>query len=58
VTVSFFEVPPLASDALVTTLHPLLGNVLQTVDHLEIPGLGAPFSWLEKPRHRMARDLN
>jgi hypothetical protein len=29
----FFEVPPLASDALLTTLHPLLENVLQTVCH-------------------------
>jgi hypothetical protein len=27
----FFEVSPLASDALLTTLHPLLENVLQTV---------------------------
>jgi hypothetical protein len=27
----FFEVPPLASDALLTTLRPLLENVLQTV---------------------------
>jgi hypothetical protein len=27
----FFEVPPLASDALLTTLHSLLENVLQTV---------------------------
>jgi hypothetical protein len=27
----FFVVPPLASDALLTTLHPLLENVLQTV---------------------------
>jgi hypothetical protein len=26
----FFEIPPLASDALLTTLHPLLENVLQT----------------------------
>jgi hypothetical protein len=26
----FYEVPPLASDALLTTLHPLLKNVLQT----------------------------
>jgi hypothetical protein len=43
----FFEVPPLASDALLTTLHPLLENVLQTVDHFEIC-LGAPFSWLKK----------
>jgi hypothetical protein len=32
----FFEVSPLASDALLTTLHPLLENVLQTVDHFEI----------------------
>jgi hypothetical protein len=31
VTVSFFEVPALASDALLTTLHSLLENVLQTV---------------------------
>jgi hypothetical protein len=38
----FFEVPPLASDALLTTLHPLLENVLQTVDFLEISCLGAP----------------
>jgi hypothetical protein len=30
VTVSF-EVPPLASDALITKLHQLLENVLQTV---------------------------
>jgi hypothetical protein len=57
-TVSFFEVPPLASDAVLTTLHPLLKNVLQTVDHFEISCLGAPFSWLEKPRNRMGRDLN
>jgi hypothetical protein len=28
----FFEVPPLASDVLLTTLHPLLQNVLQTTD--------------------------
>jgi hypothetical protein len=27
----FFEVPPLASDALPTTLHPLLEDVLQTI---------------------------
>jgi hypothetical protein len=27
----FFEVPPVASDALLTTLHPLLKNVLETV---------------------------
>jgi hypothetical protein len=53
-----FEVPPLASDALLSTLHPLLENVLQTVDHFEISCLGAPFSWLEKPRDRMGRDLD
>jgi hypothetical protein len=54
----FFEVHPLASDALFTTLHPLLENVLQTVDHFEISSLGAPFSWLKKPRNRMWRDLD
>jgi hypothetical protein len=55
-----FEVPPLASDALLITLHPLLENVLQTVcrklqDDRGTGGfdLGAPFSWLEKPRNRM-----
>jgi hypothetical protein len=45
----FFAASPLASDAVLTTLHPLLENVLQTVDHFEIC-LRAPFSWLEKPR--------
>jgi hypothetical protein len=54
----FFEVPPLVSDALLTTLHSLLENVLQTVDHFEIACLGARFSCLEKPRHLMGRDLN
>jgi hypothetical protein len=49
----FFEVPPLESDAPLTTLHPLLENVLQTVDHFEISSLGAPFLWLEKPRNRI-----
>jgi hypothetical protein len=48
----------LASDALLTTLHPFLENVLQTVDHFEISYLGAPFSWLEEPRNRMGRDLH
>jgi hypothetical protein len=47
-----FEVPPLASDALVTTLHPLPENVLHTVDQFKIC-LRAPFSWLEKPRNHM-----
>jgi hypothetical protein len=54
----FFEVPPLACDAHLTTLHPLLENVLQTVDHLEIYCLRAYFSWLEKPINRMGRDLD
>jgi hypothetical protein len=54
----FFEVPPLASDTLLTTLHPLLENVLQTVDHFEISCLGAPISWLEKPRNCRGRDLD
>jgi hypothetical protein len=49
----FFGIPPLASDSLLTTLHPLLENVLQTVDHCEISYLGAPFSWFEKPKNRM-----
>jgi hypothetical protein len=48
----------LASDALLTTLHPLLENVLQTVDNFEISYLGAPFSWLEKPTELMGRDLD
>jgi hypothetical protein len=48
----------LARDAFLTTLHPLLENVLQTVDHFEISLPGAPFSRLEKPRNRMGRDLD
>jgi hypothetical protein len=40
----------LASDALLTTLHPLLENVLQTVDHFETSCLDTPFSCSEKPR--------
>jgi hypothetical protein len=55
---SLFKVPPLASDALLTTFHPLLENMLQTVEQLEISSLGAPFSWLEKPRNRMGRDVD
>jgi hypothetical protein len=54
----FFEVPPLASDELLTTLHPLLENVLQTADHFEISCHGAPISWLENPKSLMERDLN
>jgi hypothetical protein len=48
----------LASNALITTLHPLLENVLQTIDHLEISCPRSPFSWLEKPRNRMGQDLD
>jgi hypothetical protein len=50
----FFDVPPLASDALLTTLRPFLEDVLQTVyRNQEDSGaggfnLGVPFSWLEK----------
>jgi hypothetical protein len=54
----FFEVPPLARDALLTTLHPLLENVLQTVDHFEISCLGAHFSMSEKAQKSHGRDLN
>jgi hypothetical protein len=54
----FFEVPPLASDALLATLHPPLENVLQTLHHFGISCLGAPFSWLENPRYRMGRDMD
>jgi hypothetical protein len=53
----FFGVPPLASDALLTTLYPLLENVLQTVDYFEIL-LGNPFSWFEKLRNLMGRYLD
>jgi hypothetical protein len=48
---SLFQSTPLASDTLLTSLHPLLENVLQTTDHFEISCLRAPFSWLEKPRN-------
>jgi hypothetical protein len=54
----FFEEPPLASDALLTTLHPLLEKLLQAFDHFEISFSGAPFSWMEKPRNRMERDVD
>jgi hypothetical protein len=54
----FFEVLPSASYALLTTLHHLLESMLQTVDHFEVSGLGAPFSWLEKSRNRMGRNLD
>jgi hypothetical protein len=54
----FFEVPPLASDALLTFIHPFIENVLQTVDQFEFSGLGAPFSWVEEPRNSMGRDVD
>jgi hypothetical protein len=53
----FFEIPPLASDALLTTLHPLLENVLQTVCRKlqDDSGtgsfdLGAPFYGWKSPK--------
>jgi len=48
----------LASVALLTALHPLLENVLQIVDHLEISCIRAPLLWLEKPRNCMGWHLN
>jgi hypothetical protein len=55
----FFEVPPLASDAILTTLHPLVENVLQTVDHFEISCLGAPFHGWKSPEIARSRsELN
>jgi hypothetical protein len=58
----FFEVPPLASDAFLTTLHPILENVLQTIclKLQEDSGTGGfvILIWLEKPRNRMGRDLD
>jgi hypothetical protein len=54
----FFEVLPLASNTVFTTLHPLLEYVLRAVDLFEISCLGAPFSWLEKPRTCMGRYLD
>jgi hypothetical protein len=47
-----FEVPSLASDALLTTFHPLLENVLQTVCYKlqEDSGTGS-FLALELPFH-------
>jgi hypothetical protein len=62
---SLFEVPPLISDALLTTLHPFLEKLPQTVcrklqEDSEASGFDprAPFSWLDKPRNRMGRDLD
>jgi hypothetical protein len=45
----FSEVPPLASDALLTTLHLLLENVLQTVDHFEISASELLFQGWKSP---------
>jgi hypothetical protein len=54
----FLKVAYFASDALLTTFHPLLKNALQSTDHFKISCLGAPFSRLEKPRNYMGQDLN
>jgi hypothetical protein len=54
VMVSFLKHLPWQANALLTMLHPLLENILQTIDHFKISCLGAPFSWLEKPRNCMA----
>jgi hypothetical protein len=55
----FFEVPPLASHALLTTLHPLLENLLQNVfPRLQEDSGAGGFDflmWLEKPRNLMGR---
>jgi hypothetical protein len=50
----------LASDALLTTLHPFLENVLRTVcrKFQEDEGAFDQLIWLEKPRNRMGRDLD
>jgi hypothetical protein len=39
-------------------LHPLLKNVLQTIDHFEISCIGTMFSWLEKPINCMGQDMD
>jgi hypothetical protein len=51
-TVSFSDVPPLASDSLLATLHPLLRNVLQTVCHkLQVDSGTGGFLISELPFH-------
>jgi hypothetical protein len=45
----FSEVSPLATDAILTTLHPLLENVLQTVDQFKIIALELPFHGWKSP---------
>jgi hypothetical protein len=39
----------LESDALLTTLHPLLENVLQTIDHFEFLASDFPFHGWKSP---------
>jgi hypothetical protein len=55
----FFEISPLASDALLTTLHPLFENVLQPICRKlqEDSGTGGfdLLMWLQKPRNLMGR---
>jgi hypothetical protein len=58
VTVSFPKYFPWQVMHFLQRSTPHLENVLQTVNHFEIYYLGAPFSWLEKPRNCMGRDLN
>jgi hypothetical protein len=45
----FFEVPPLESDTLLTTLHPFLENVLQTVISSKFLALELPFHGWKSP---------
>jgi hypothetical protein len=39
-------------------LHPLLENMLQTIEHFEICCLRALFSWLRNTRNCMGQDLD
>jgi hypothetical protein len=39
-------------------LHPLLENMLQTIDHFLISCFRGPFSWLEKLRNCVGQDLD
>jgi hypothetical protein len=47
-TVSFLKYLLWQAMHFFTVLHPLLENVLQTIDHFEISCLGAPFSLVGK----------
>jgi hypothetical protein len=58
VEVRWREVPPFASDALLTTLHPLLENVLQTVNHFEFLVLELHFHGWKSPEIAWGRGLN